>query len=141
MSFINRAARLGLLFGAIFLALGVATQLLLSRAMMKDSTGRMWRTCELCGRDVAAGNGYIIAPGSLHYLHWFHPTTEVVLEPGDPACTHEWQRRSFRFFQTSAPVVYPIALIVSVVFFVMAIASTVCYFFVHCLRRPRNPSG
>ena len=139
----SRTVGRGFLFGTALLALGVATQLLLSWAMQPYSTACAVSTCVLCGRVVREANGVITTRESLSGLHWFRLTTKGVIEPGDPSCPHKWQKEMLLLQVLRAPVIYPIALVASIIFFamavalfVMAIASTVCYFLVRCRRGP-----
>ena len=128
MSFITRTARHGLSLGATFLALGVTIQLLLSWTMMMYSTSGVLWTCERCGRVVRGGDGLIVSPRSLHRLHWFRLTTERVVAPGKPSCAHRWQEKRLLIFRPLPPVVYPVALVLSVGCFALSVASTLCYF-------------
>ena len=141
MGFLARIARRGWLLGATFLALGVAVQLLLSWAMQPYSTACVVSTCVVCGRVVRESDGMINTRESLSGLHWFRLTTKRVIEPGDPSCAHKWQEKGWLLQVLRAPVVYPMALFASVIFFFfgVSIASATCYFAFE--RRTRGSHG
>ena len=93
--------------------------------MQPYSTACAVSTCVLCGRVVREANGVITTRESLSGLHWFRLATKRVVEPGNPSCAHKWEKERLLFQVLRAPIVYPTALVASVILFVAGVVSFV----------------